>query len=280
MTTSCIVFFSKAGIVAASDSDFSIRPMSKKYPVAMSVNIYSPIPWKTIIDDYLLENENCSFSTIREMTDSFISYFNHRKLSSSIFKKDPDEIIYFMGFNENDIYPSLIALKIDADDKKQLILSDFFARNVSPEDFSFYAPIGDFKFVSPILAGATVQFMDTVQKNEVKLLTIYRDKLLEKVKGMPFEKKWSEKLQNFNIKEAVDEMITNAVQSVMREIAIGIDTFSIKDMVDYAETLVNAEVRLRSLKNKEKGFQRGTREIAVITIPEGLTWIKHHLFAI
>lgn len=280
MTTSCIAFFSKAGIVAASDSDFSIRPMSKKSPVAMAVNTYSPVPWKSLIDDYLLENENCSFPSLREPADSFVSFFNKREISSSIFKKNPDEVIYLMGFNENDIYPSLMALKIDVDERNKLILSDYFERNVSHEDFSFYATIGDFNFVSPILAGATDPFMETVQKKEIKLLTIYRDKLFEKVKGMPFEKEWSEKLQNFNIKEGVDEKIINAVQNVMNEIAVGIDTFSIQDMVDYAESLVNAEIRLRSLKQKAKGDNLGTREIAVITIPEGLTWIKHHLFAI
>ena len=280
MTTSCILFFSKAGIVGASDSDFSIRPMSKNSPVAMVVNIYSPIPWKTIIDDYLLENESKAFSTVKELYECFLNYFKERKIPASIFKKKTQEHILLMGFNNNDLYPSLIGSQIEVDDENHLVLTDFYKRNVCYEDDAFYAAIGDFNFVSPILAGATDSFMEALQNNEEKLLSSYRDNLLAKVNGMPHEKEWSENLENFNIKEAVEEKITNAVQGVIQEIAVGIDTFSIQDMVDYAETLVNAEVRLRSLKQKVKSNNLGTREIAVITIPEGLKWIKHHLFAI
>lgn len=280
MTTSCIAFFSKAGIVAASDSDFSIRPMSKEIAVAVAVNIYSPIPWKSIIDDYLLGNENKSMSTIKELYESFQTYFKERKISSSIFKKNPEEHILFMGFDENDLYPSLLSAKIVATDENLLVLTDFYERVVNHEDFAFFAAIGDFNFVSPILAGATDPFMEVVQRNEIKLLSIYREKLLEKIKGKPSEKEWKDNIQNFEIKQAVEEKMFNSIHGILREIAVGIDTFSIQDMVDYAESLVNAEVRLRCLKHKEKGTYSGTREIAVITIPEGLTWIKHHLFAI
>ncbi len=65
MTTSSIVFLSMAGIVAASDSDYSLRPLSKKFPGMIAVNIYSPIPWKSIIDHDMLENDSRSFSTLR-----------------------------------------------------------------------------------------------------------------------------------------------------------------------------------------------------------------------
>lgn len=280
MTTSCLAFFSKAGIVAASDSDFSIRQISKSCPVAVAVNTYSPIPWKTIIDDYILENEKRSFSTIKEAYDSFAIFFKDRKVSASIFKKKPKENIFIFGFNENDLYPTLIGANIGTEEEGYLDLSDFFERNVSYDDFAFYTGIGDFDFVSPILLGITENFMETVQQNEVKLLSLYRNKLLEKVKGMPFENEWRAKLENFNIEEAVEDKLSNAVGETVREIAIGIDTFSIQEMVDYAEALVNAEVRLRRLKHKEGVTHLGTREIAVITIPEGLTWIKHHLFAI
>lgn len=280
MTTSCILFFSKAGIVGASDSDFSIRPMSKKCPVAIAVNTYSPIPWKMIIDDYLLENEGKSFSTVKELYESFLNYFKERQVPASVFKNKPEEHILFMGFNEDNLYPSLMDSQIEANDENHLVLTDFYEKNVNHEDFAFYAAIGDFKFVSPILAGATDSFMESIQKNEEKLLSIYRDNLLVKVKGMPNEKKLINDLENFNIKEAIEEKIVNSISGVLREVFVGIDTFSIQDMVDYAESLVNAEVRLRSLKNKENGSHLGTREIAVITIPEGLTWIKHHLFAI
>ena len=51
-------------------------------------------------------------------------------------------------------------------------------------------------------------------------------------------------------------------------------------MVMAAETIVNAEVRLDHLSSGCKTPLNTTREIAVITRTEGLTWIKHSLYAI
>lgn len=280
MTTSCIAFFSKAGIVAASDSDFSIRPLSKKYPAAIAVNIHSVIPWKNIIDEYILENDSRTFSTLIEFYDSFENFFKGRKIESSMFKKNPEEHFYLMGFNEDDLYPTLIGANIGVDEHNILNISDSFERNVNLEDYAFYAPIGDFNFVSPILAGASDSFMEAVKKNEIKLLTLYKDKLLDKVKGMPKEKEWSDKINSFDINTTVDERMVESMNKVLTQISLGIDTFSIEEMVDYAESLVNAEIRLRNLKQRDLRNSYGTREIAVITIPEGFTWIKHHLFAI
>ena len=280
MTTSCITFLSKSGIVAVSDSDFSIRPLSKKFPGIIVVNTYSPIPWKTIIDDYLLENDSTSFSTLKEAHDSFTSYFKKRKISGSVLKKQSKDSLLFMGFNEKGIYPTLIEAEIENRGSADLEFSEFYERNISHEDSSFYNYIGNFDLVAPILAGASDSFMESVQKIENKLLSSYRAKLIGKMNDLSIESKWIDKVNDFDIETAVDEKICDSIRNVLNEVSVGIDTLSIQEMVDYAESLLNAEIRLRNLKHKVKGNPYGTREIAVVTIPEGLTWIKHHLFAI
>ena len=60
----------------------------------------------------------------------------------------------------------------------------------------------------------------------------------------------------------------------------GIDSFSIEDLVTASETLVNAEVRLKHLFSGGKEDLHVSKEIAVITRTEGVTWIKHSLFAL
>jgi hypothetical protein len=72
--------------------------------------------------------------------------------------------------------------------------------------------------------------------------------------------------------EAIDKTYTSVLD--------GIETFSVEDMVMAAETIVNAEVRLDHLSSGCKTPLNTTREIAVITRTEGLTWIKHSLYAI
>jgi hypothetical protein len=53
-----------------------------------------------------------------------------------------------------------------------------------------------------------------------------------------------------------------------------------EEMVTAAETIVNAEVRLDHLRSGCNEPLHNTREIAVITRVEGLTWLKHSLYAL
>ena len=74
--------------------------------------------------------------------------------------------------------------------------------------------------------------------------------------------------------------MSEAINKTSASVLDGIETFSVEDMVMAAETIVNAEVRLDHLSSGCKTPLNTTREIAVITRAEGLTWIKHSLYAI
>ena len=74
--------------------------------------------------------------------------------------------------------------------------------------------------------------------------------------------------------------IYEATEKTYDSVLEGIETFSVEDMVMAAETIVNAEVRLGHLSTGCKKPLNATHEIAVITRAEGLTWIKHSLYAI
>lgn len=280
MNTSGIIFLTTSGIVAVSDSDFSIRRLSRKFPGIITVNMGSPIPWKRIIDDYLLENDSRVFSTLQEAYDSFSLFFRERKIPSSMLKKQDKESILFLGFDEGAFYPSLMGAEIKPGENSDLEFCNSFVRNVSPEDCAFYHFIGDCDYVSPILEGASEQFMESANKIDIKLLSDYRDKLLSKMKGSSTEKIWIDKTEGFDVEEVVGEAICDTSQDIANDVAVGLDSLSIQELISYAEALQNAEIRLRNLKLKKNENPDGTREIAIVTIPEGLTWIKHPLFAI
>ena len=59
---------------------------------------------------------------------------------------------------------------------------------------------------------------------------------------------------------------------------MGVDAFSIEEMVTAVESIVNANAKLSHLHAGAKGKHGETKEIAVMTIPEGLTWIKHSVY--
>lgn len=280
MTTSYIAFLSKSGIVAASDSDFSIRPLSKTFPAMIVVNIYSRIPWKTIIDQYLLENEGTHFTTLQEAYDSFTDFFRDQKIEIKGLKKDFQEDILFMGYNEDNIYPILIETKVEPKEENYLEFTEALVREITHRREAFYVTLGEMNIVSPILVGATHEFLNHIKKTETKLLSSYRERVLEKIRRAHLENNWVDCIESFDVENAVDKKIQLSIKIDSHSLLSGISSFSIQEMVDYAETLINAEVRLRNLKNKNKGNASGTREIAVMTIPEGFTWIKHHLFAI
>lgn len=244
------------------------------------VNIYSRIPWKTIIDQYLLENEGTHFTTLQEAYDSFTDFFRDQKIEIKGLKKDFQEDILFMGYNEDNIYPILIETKVEPKEENYLEFTEALVREITHRREAFYVTLGEMNIVSPILVGATHEFLNHIKKTETKLLSSYRERVLEKIRRAHLENNWVDCIESFDVENAVDKKIQLSIKIDSHSLLSGISSFSIQEMVDYAETLINAEVRLRNLKNKNKGNASGTREIAVMTIPEGFTWIKHHLFAI
>ena len=59
---------------------------------------------------------------------------------------------------------------------------------------------------------------------------------------------------------------------------MGVDSFSVEDLVTAVESLVEANAELIHLRSGATGDPARVKEIAVLTIPEGLTWIKHSLY--
>ena len=90
----------------------------------------------------------------------------------------------------------------------------------------------------------------------------------------------NKKLEAFDMEERVSETLNSATFEVLDLVDIGLDSFSIEDLVTAAETLVDAEVRLKHLLSQGKEHPHATKEIAVITRTEGVTWLKHSLFAL
>lgn len=70
METVFIALSNMSGIACASDRDHTIYQLSKKVPLALAVNPFSPIPWDKIIEQYKLTGGS-------EEKEEFSDYASH-----------------------------------------------------------------------------------------------------------------------------------------------------------------------------------------------------------
>ena len=85
-------------------------------------------------------------------------------------------------------------------------------------------------------------------------------------------------LAEYDVEGDIVTGLNNATDSAYSAFMMGVESFSVEDLVTAVETLVQANAELSHIRSHAKGTPRNVKEIAVITIPEGLTWIKHSLY--
>lgn len=281
MTTTCIAICNMSGIACASDADHTIYQLSARQPLAVAVNAFSHIPWDGVVEGYKRLGEP-------EAREDFSGYAKdfERYLSSLTPSKDytgltaEDANIIFMGYGKEDLFPRCYDTCVCQRDGRLAFdpeRTGVFA--VSHRKNAYINLLGNLDSVSTLIWGATNDVNDMLLENQVKNFGIYKQRVLEKFKGTEFEAFVTKKLDAFDAEEAFRMNIGAAVGETYAEVLEGIDTFSIEDLVTSVETIVNAEVRLDHLSSGCKSPLNRTREIAVITRAEGLTWLKHSLYA-
>ena len=276
----CIALFNAKGVACASDTDDTIFKLSATKPVGIAINSLINISWRPVIDHYLRQSKQEDLRNLRDFADDFVEFLNqfYETIAEKIPQKGCETFLF--GFNELLLYPSIycVVLKRGADGKIETEI--IMERDVTLDDIAFFMPLGEFDCTSPILAGATDEFMDKAADDIAIQLEIYRGRLLKAADGREEEDKLRNFFDNTDLKEMAKNIVTEKLSEVFQEIAQGIASFSIEEMVDSAETLINAELRLDHLRKRKQIPVGFTKEIAVMTFPEGFTWLKHSVFAI
>ena len=282
METIFIALSNMSGIACASDRDHTLYQLSKKVPLALAVSPSSPIPWDSIIEQYkrtagLEEKEEFS-----DYASHFLSFLSTIPVDKSWkFHSRHDFNIIFMGYGKEDLFPSIydVILKVNPDNNT--FEEDFSEYNkISHNNDATFNMLGDFEEVSTLLYGATQDTRTMLYENLIKIYEVYKERITEKFKGTEYEAYVQKNLETFDVEENVANKINSATDNVISQVLRGLDTFSIEDLVSAAETLVNAEVRLKHLLSQGEEHPHSTKEIAVITRIEGVTWLKHSLFAL
>lgn len=281
METAFIALSSMSGIVCASDTDHTIYQLSQQQPVVVAVNSYSQIPWDHIINTYKRKQESECRNSIEDYAFDFVKSFPNIMGISWHNLSPEDRKIIFMGYGLDDLFPSVYEIVIAWNETDNIVeIDNKSITRISHKNLASINLLGNLESVSTILWGATQETKGFLLKKHIEQFEIYKQRVLEKFKGTEYEEFVKQKLADYDPKEGFVSVINEASDSTFSNIQHGIDSFSIEEMVTAAETIVDAEIRLDHLSSGHMGPLHSTRELAVITRVEGLTWIKHSLFAL
>lgn len=282
METIFIALSNMSGIACASDRDHTLYQLSKKVPLALAVSPTSPIPWDSIIEQYKRAGGPEEKKKFSDYASHFLEFLSTIPVDESWkfqFKSDHEAI--FMGYGKEDMFPCIydLDLKVNPDSKR--LEKDFHDyKKLSHDHNAAFFLLGDFEEVLTLLCGTTMHTEGMLLENYSKQYEIYKERVIEKFKDTEYSSYVQKKFEENDILDIVLDNMNAATNKILSQVYEGLDSFSIEDLVTAAETLVNAEVRLKHLASMGKEHPHSTKEIAVITRTEGVTWLKHSLFAL
>lgn len=278
MTPSFFALFSKAGIACAADTDHTIYRLSDKLPVALAVNPASPVPWDKIISDYKRTNPQ-EKEFFAGYANDFNLYLASLDVEESWRKLTPETgNIIFFGYGPEDIFPSVFDVMVQVTEDDILDFGEPDIHSVNQMDSAFFHMLGDFESVSTLLFGSTGKTREFFRDKHVKQYEEYARRVTERFAGTEYEDYVTEHLAAFDAEDRICSILNKATENCLGNLAMGVDAFSIEEMVTAVESIVNANAKLSHLHAGAKGKHGETKEIAVMTIPEGLTWIKHSVY--
>ena len=278
----CIALTNISGIACASDRDHTIYQLSKRVPFAVAVNPDSPIPWYSFIEQYQLSGEPEESEEFSDYVTHFVSFLSNHFAEKSWSDLPADDTnVFFMGYGKEDLFPSVYdtVLKVNPENG-QFEATQVGYNKISHQVCTAINHLCDIDSVSTLLFGVTNQTREALLPIYTKLFESYKDRVKKHFADTEYTSYVTQELDSHNIEDSYYQTFYNAYSEVMSRTDMGLNTFSVEDLVTAVETLVNAEVRLKHLLSKGKEYPHLTKEIAVITRIEGLTWLKHSLFAL
>lgn len=277
MRTSFYSIANRSGIVCASNQDHTLYSLSKEEPLAVAVDPKAPIPWDGIIDGYKRLGEPEYHSEFSDYAKDFERYLSSQSHLSGINLGEGTKVIFF-GYGTEDIFPRIYSADVKQNDEGVLEFCNECYEKISVNNKISLCHIGEFESIETLLYGTTHSADMCILENHTKMYNAFVERVLDKFKGTKYEAALKEHIAAFDKQAMMQECIDRATYKQYCHAVIGIDSFSIEDMVDAAETIVDANANLDHLRSGCKEPLTSTRELAVVTRIEGLTWIKHSLF--
>ena len=238
------------------------------------MNPRSKIPWEDVIALYKQLGDPEPQITLSMYAEQMRGFLNGISgLSGSGLK---DEKVILLGYGSQEIYPSVYSFSLDAAAEGNIILQEIENVQIGGHIPTTFVTMGDFERISPILYGASPRVRGYYEEKQRSVRSEYMSRLHDYFSGTEYEQAAEENLAGYNSDTC--DIVGNATDMVEHDVNIGLSSFSISDLVTSAETIINANSRLSHLFEGVRPPLECVSEMAVITRPEGLKWVKHSIF--
>lgn len=278
MKPTFIALGNKSGIACAGSADHLIYDLSRQMPMALAVERDGRFPWGKVIDDYRTMDRATSCQTVKEYARDFEAYLAGLPILKTAPPRETNLI--FSGYGKEDVFPTVIDVVFGLRENGKW---GFGSCGLICLDHSVQAAIshfGDIRHIEPLLFGCTHEVQERMSARMVSELEAYHERIRKAARGKKYAKEVASLLKEKNPEGLMAASFEEANQSFWGNLIMGLDSFSVGELVTAAETLVDANVRLEALWSKGESVMDPVREIAVMTRAEGLTWIKHAVFAV
>jgi len=282
MNTSFVAFMNKRGIACASDTDMTLYALSKREPVAVAVNSYSPIPWDTIINAYLRRGDIALHENFTDYAHDFADFLLTVEGNGKWEQlSEDDSNIIFLGYGTEDIFPSGVDIKVRYDSTERKLKCDFNSEfSISHEDDSNFFILSPFENLQSVFLGCNTQIREKLIEKQAECFKNYKQRVADAFKGTRYEQTVNEFISQYDERQEYANQLRHMVGVYQRQLFMAIESFDIEDLVKVAEMFVDSNDQLIHLKNGGKGVLKSTKELAVITRVEGVVWIKHSLYGL
>lgn len=278
MSPSFFALFNRSGVACAADTDHMIYRLAGRFPVAVAVSPDSSIPWERIIAEYRLSDppERAGLKEYAADFEEFLSTVPvEESWNSTIFS--PSTVVFF-GFGSEDIYPGMLDALVWTSGDRTMKFQQLRLESVNSRRQAFYHTVGNFDSVSMLLDGVAGEVYSIMLAKRMESFEEFSKLAKERFRGTVYEPYVSARLDEFDAEGELYKIFEGGVRDYKRRLSAGVDSLSIEELVTAMEYIVNANAKLSRLHDGVRGERREAKEIAVMTIPEGLTWIKHGIY--
>jgi hypothetical protein len=191
-----------------------------------------------------------------------------------------DSTIVFVGYGENDIYPSLIPVVFAGcfDGRIRYYIDKEQEEYISNDNAASICPFAQSDTMISLLKGVHPKMYDTIFEKLCNSLDAVKKKMIDAVEASGVDKTVAEAMDSIDLKEISDGFHSEILEQINDAFIDGtvdaVDSFHIDDMVKMAESLISITNLQRHFSSSEESVG-GPVDVAVITKSEGFVWVNH-----
>ena len=188
--------------------------------------------------------------------------------------------VVFVGYGNDEIYPSLISLQISGfvDDRLRFFIDEDASDTINNKNLSYVAPFAQTDVMTSLLKGMHPYMYDIVMRNHEEAMNNVKKQMITAMKDAGVREKLIDKFSKFDLTPYIEQfgekIEENTYNCFSSDIVEAVASFNIEDMVKMAESMISITNLQRHISSSEESVG-GPVDVAVITKSEGFVWINY-----